>query len=103
MLLKGLHEIEMKAGASVMAPEAATTRDVAKAMIHSQRAPWDRSEQMILNNYRTMQRIRQLTDQPLTPQLVLDLHGLVSEKTLDAPGDACHHPAFLVGPRPPVL
>ncbi|QPN71806.1 Fic family protein [Synechococcus sp. CBW1108] len=116
MLLKGLHEIDMKAGASVMAPEAvttpstrdryllsslmeeaitssqmegaATTRDVAKAMIRSRRAPRDRSEQMILNNYRTMQRIRELKDQPLTPQLVLDLHRLVSQDTLDDPADA---------------
>jgi Fic family protein len=116
MLLKGLHEIDMKAGASVMAPEvvttpstrdryllsslleeaitssqmegAATTRDVAKAMIRSRRAPRDRSEQMILNNYRTMQRIRELKDQPITPQLVLDLHRLVSQDTLDDPADA---------------
>ena len=116
MLLKGLHEIDMKAGASVMAPEAvttsstrdryllsslmeeaitssqmegaATTRDVAKAMIRSRRAPRDRSEQMILNNYRTMKRIRELKDQPLTPQLVLDLHLLVSQHTLDDPADA---------------
>ena len=116
MLLKGLHEIDMKAGASVMAPEAvttsstrdryllsslmeeaitssqmegaATTRDVAKAMIRSRRAPRDRSEQMILNNYRTMKRIRELKDQPLTPQLVLDLHRLVSQDTLDDPADA---------------
>lgn len=116
LLLKGLHEIDMKAGASVMAPEAvttastrdryllsslmeeaitssqmegaATTRDVAKAMIRSRRAPRDRSEQMILNNYRTMQRIRELKDQPLTPQLVLDLHRMVSEDTLDDPADA---------------
>jgi Fic family protein len=67
---------------------AATTRDVAKAMIRRRRAPRDRSEQMILNNYRTMQRIRELKDQPLTPQLVLDLHRLVSEDTLDDPADA---------------
>ena len=116
LLLKGLHGIDMKAGASVMAPEAvttpssrdryllsslmeeaitssqmegaATTRDVAKAMIRSHRAPRDRSEQMILNNFRTMQRIRELKDHSLTPQLVLDLHRLVSEKTLDDPADA---------------
>lgn len=43
---------------------------------------------MILNNFRTMQRIRELKDHPLTPQLVLDLHRLVSEKTLDDPADA---------------
>jgi Fic family protein len=116
VLLQGLHEIERKAGASVVAPEAvttrstrdryllsslmeeaitssqmegaATTRDVAKAMIRSRRPPRDRSERMILNNFLTMQRIRELRDQPLTPQLVLDLHRLVSEETLDDPADA---------------
>ena len=115
-LLKGLHQIDMQAGASVVAPEAvstrstrdrfllsslmeeaitssqmegaATTRDVAKAMIRSRRPPRDRSERMILNNFLTMQRIRELRKQPLTPQLVLDLHRLVTEGTLDAPADA---------------
>lgn len=36
---------------------AATTCEVAKEMIRTQRRPHDRSEQMILNNFRTMQRI----------------------------------------------
>ena len=81
LLLKGLHEIDMKAG-------PATTRDVAKAMIRSHRASRDRSEQMIPNNFRTIQRIRELKDHSLTPQLVLDLHRLISEKTLDDPADA---------------
>jgi Fic family protein len=67
---------------------AATTRDVAKAMIRSRRPPRDRSERMILNTFLTMQRIRELRKQPLTPQLVLDLHRLVSEGTLDDPADA---------------
>lgn len=116
VLLQGLHQIDMQAGASVVAPEAvttrstrdryllsslmeeaitssqmegaATTRDVAKAMIRSRRPPRDRSERMILNNFLTMQRIRELRDQPLTPELVLDLHRLVSEETLDDPADA---------------
>ncbi|QNI88499.1 Fic family protein [Synechococcus sp. ROS8604] len=116
VLLKGLHQIDMEAGASVVAPEAvtrrstrdryllsslmeeaitssqmegaATTRDVAKAMIRSRRPPRDRSERMILNNFLTMQRIRELRKQPLTPQLVLDLHRLVTEGTLDDPADA---------------
>ncbi len=43
---------------------------------------------MILNNFLTMQRIRELRYQSLTPQLVLDLHRLVSEDTLDEPADA---------------
>jgi len=116
VLLQGLHEIDIQAGTSVVAPEAvttrstrdryllnslmeeaitssqmegaATTRDVAKAMIRSRRPPRDRSERMILNNFLTMQRIRELRDQPLTPELVLDLHRLVSEETLDDPADA---------------
>lgn len=116
VLLQGLHEIDMQAGASVVAPEAvttrstrdryllsslmeeaitssqmegaATTRDVAKAMIRSHRPPRDRSERMILNNFLTMQRIRELRQQQLTPQLVLDLHRVVSEDTLDDPADA---------------
>jgi hypothetical protein len=37
---------------------------------------------VILNNYLTMQRIRELRVQPLTPELVLDLHRLVSADTL---------------------
>ncbi|MEB3318653.1 MAG: hypothetical protein VKO39_11015 [Cyanobacteriota bacterium] len=36
---------------------AATTRDMAKAMIRGRRTPRDRSERMILNNLLTMQRI----------------------------------------------
>jgi hypothetical protein len=57
-------------------------------MIRSRRPPCDRSERMILNNFLTMQRIRELRDQPLTPQLVLDLHRLVGEDTLDDQADA---------------
>jgi len=39
---------------------ATTTRPVAKEMIRSGRQPRDESERMILNNYRTMQRIGEL-------------------------------------------
>lgn len=67
---------------------ASTTRKVAKEMLRSGRAPVDLSERMILNNYRAMQRIRELRDQPITPQLVLDLHRLVTEGTLDDPAAA---------------
>ena len=62
---------------------AATTREVAKEMIRQGRKPRDKSEQMILNNYRTMKRIREFQNQPLTPELVFSLHRLVTEKTLD--------------------
>jgi len=64
---------------------AVTTREVAKEMIRSGRKPRDNSEQMILNNYVTMQRIRVLKASALSPELVFQIHRLVTEKTLDDP------------------
>lgn len=40
---------------------------------------------MIINNYRTMLRIRKLQDKPLTKELVLEIHRLVTTDTLDDP------------------
>jgi len=62
---------------------AATTRKVAKEMIQTGRRPRDKSEQMILNNFKTMQRIGKIKDQPLTKDLVFEIQRLVTEKTLD--------------------
>lgn len=64
---------------------AATTREVAKEMIRSGRSPRDHSERMILNNFYAMQHIRELRDEPLTPELVLSLHRIVTEGTLTNP------------------
>ncbi len=62
---------------------AATTRKVAKDMIRTGRRPRDTSEQMILNNYLTMQRIRDLKSSALSPELVLEIHRLITDKTLE--------------------
>lgn len=67
---------------------AATTREVAKDMLKSGRAPRDKSEQMILNNFKTMQQIRKLKDKPLTKEMVFDIHRMVTEDTLDKPDAA---------------
>jgi Fic family protein len=67
---------------------AATTREVAKEMLRAGRPPRDRSERMILNNYVTMQRIRDLRDNDLTPELIFELHRRVTEDTLDKPDAA---------------
>ena len=74
---------------------AATTRRVAKEMIRSGRAPLDKDERMILNNYRAMQWIRTRTREALTPEMVLDLHRLLGEGALDA-----GQPGALRGPDP---
>jgi Fic family protein len=67
---------------------AATTREVAKKMLAEGRAPRDTSEKMILNNYLTMQRVRELKSEPLTPQMIFHLHRLVSDGTLEKPDAA---------------
>ena len=67
---------------------AVTTREVAKKMLADGRAPRDRSERMILNNFLTMRHIIEVKDEPLTPELVLDIHRRVSEHALDTPDAA---------------
>ncbi len=62
---------------------ASTTRDVAKEMIRQDRAPQDRSEQMILNNYVAMQFIREIKDEKLTPSIIFEIHRILTHKTLE--------------------
>ena len=66
---------------------AATTRRNAKDMLRSRRAPRDRSEQMILNNYRTISRIKELYSQPLTPDLVIHLQESLTKDVIGDAGD----------------
>lgn len=113
MVMEALHQIDLGAGGLVSIPEpitnpqtrdrylvsslmeeaitssqlegAVTTREQAKELIRTGRKPRDNSEQMILNNYVTMQRIRELKGSALTPALVFQIHQLVTDKTLDDP------------------
>jgi len=65
---------------------AATTRRVAKEMLRSGRRPRDRSERMIVNNYRAMEFVRELVDEDLSAPMLLELQRILTEDTLDAPG-----------------
>lgn len=67
---------------------AATTRRVAKEMLRTGRAPADKSERMILNNYRAIERLRKLKDSPLTLEILHELHAILTEETLDEPDAA---------------
>lgn len=62
---------------------AVTTRRVAVEMLRSNRRPANRSEQMILNNYRAIQQIRNWRSEPLTPELVHEIHRLMTDSTLE--------------------
>jgi Fic family protein len=111
-----LHEIDFGAGRSIGIPEpitnpqtrdrylirslmeeaitssqlegAVTTREVAKEMIRTGRPPRDLSEQMILNNFITMQQIMKLKQEALSPEMIFNVHRLVTDKTLDNPAAA---------------
>jgi Fic family protein len=67
---------------------ASTTRRVAKAMLQEGRAPRDRSERMIFNNYRAMLYVREMLREPLTPAIVLEMQRILTEDTLDEPDGA---------------
>ncbi len=67
---------------------AATTRRVAKEMLRTGRSPEDKSERMILNNYRAMERLRMLKDSPMTLDILHELHAILTEGTLDDPSES---------------
>jgi len=61
---------------------ASSTRQVAKEMLRTGRRPRDRSERMILNNYRAISMLRTMVGRELTMNDVLTIHRLVTEQTL---------------------
>ena len=67
---------------------AATTRKVAKEMLRKKMTPKDKSQQMISNNYQTIQFIVSHKDVPLTPELLLQIHQLMTEHTMQNPQDS---------------
>jgi Fic family protein len=109
-ITESLHKIDLGAGGLIQMPEqitnpetrdqyyvsslldeaitssqlegATTTRPVAREMIRTGRQPRDRGERMILNNYLAMKRIGEVKSQPLTQELVFELHRIVAAKTL---------------------
>ena len=65
---------------------ASTTRRVAKEMLRSGRPPRDRSETMIVNNYRGMEFVRELVDESLSVPMLLELQRVLTEDTQDEAG-----------------
>jgi Fic family protein len=113
---KQLHEIDLRLGGQIKMPEevmnpdtkddyyvsslieeaitssqlegATTTRRIAKEMLRTGRPPQDKSERMILNNYLTMKRIGEFKTEPLSKELIFEIHRLVTDETLDNPSAA---------------
>lgn len=66
---------------------ASTTRKVAKEMLRTQRKPRDLSERMIFNNYQAMQFIREIKNEALTENIILEIHRIVTKGALDNSAD----------------
>ncbi|MEK6642945.1 MAG: Fic family protein [Planctomycetota bacterium] len=112
-ITEALHRIDVGLGGTMQTPEAVThpemrdrylirslseeaitssllegavvTREVAKQLIRTRRPARDKSERMILNNYLTMRKIRDLQKEEITPSRVLELHRMITDETLDDP------------------
>lgn len=67
---------------------AATTTQVAKDLLRSGRAPRDDGERMIANNFRAMRELKRWLGQPLTPDIVFEIHRMLTDGTLKDPGAA---------------
>lgn len=78
-----LSSIMEEAIASSQMEGANTTRKVAKEMLRKQTKPKDKSQQMIFNNYNTIRFLSEQKNTNLTPELLLEIHKKITEKTLD--------------------
>lgn len=66
---------------------ASTTRRVAKEMLRTGRAPRDLGEQMIINNFRAVSMLRDLRDEEITPELIVQIQAVLTERTLNRSED----------------
>jgi Fic family protein len=62
---------------------AVTTRQIAKRMLREGRKPRSKAERMILNNYNAILRIRDCQHDRLTPELLKELHSILTTGTFD--------------------
>jgi Fic family protein len=78
-----ISSIMEEAIASSQMEGAATTREAAKEMLRKKINPRDKSQRMILNNYNTINFIRDHAQEDLTTELVMQIHGMMTEGALD--------------------
>lgn len=77
-----ISSIMEEAIASSQLEGAATTRKAAKEMLRQERKPKNSSEQMILNNYNTIRKLKELKGEKLTIELILEIHSSITKDTL---------------------
>lgn len=83
-----INSLMEEAIASSQIEGAATTRKEAKRMLRSQRPPRTYGERMIVNNYRTIQMLRDHTAEPLSLEMICTIQESMTRDTLENPRDA---------------
>lgn len=82
-----INSLMEEAIASSQIEGAAVTRRIAKEMLQKRRKPRNKDERMVLNNYLTMKDILRIKNRDLTKELILKIHRMITEKTLENPAD----------------
>ncbi|NMB79576.1 MAG: Fic family protein [Methanomicrobiales archaeon] len=82
-----INSLMEEAIASSQLEGAATTRPEAKKILREGRMPKNTSERMIVNNYRTISRLKELRGQPLSRDLLLEIHHEITRGTLESDED----------------
>jgi Fic family protein len=55
----------------------------AKKMLRENRPPKNKSERMVFNEYSAMKYVKSKKDSPLTPELIKEIHRIITEGTLE--------------------
>ena len=74
--------------ASARLAGATTQYAVGKEMLRTGRPPGERNEQMVVNLHLALERVGELRNRELSPEIVLELHRCITEGTLDEPSAA---------------
>jgi Fic family protein len=67
---------------------AVVTRKDAKELILKNKTPRNRDEQMVLNNFRTIQMLNQRRNEPLTVEILLEIQREITVNAIDNPADS---------------
>ncbi|MCX6690800.1 MAG: Fic family protein [Methanoregula sp.] len=82
-----INSLMEEAIASSQLEGAATTRPEAKKILREGRKPKNTSERMIVNNYQTLRRLKELRDKPLSHELIIEIHREITKGTLESESD----------------
>jgi Fic family protein len=82
-----INSLMEEAIASSQLEGAATTRQVAKKFLREGKKPKNTSEKMVLNNFLTISKLKEIKDKPLTKELILEIHREICNGTLDDVSD----------------